>query len=401
MKWQNSKFRYLIMVIFLAILTSCSSKYKRTEFSVFLTPSPTEIKLPVTATLTPTDANIIEFETDTPEPSIDDVCATLPQFSPDIRIAFSSYHDGDSEIYILDLSESSLQRLTNSPALETSPRWAPNGSMITFLTDRHSSIMGLMDIYLLHLPTGKLERLTFKHMARGAAVWSPNSKQIAYESSPNGNSYITILNVESKIPIRVPAARTWNSYPAWSPDGKQLAFISRDEGYDDPCDLFIVDNDGTNLIQVTNNANIYPYSSPDWSPDGTEITYSARREGNMDIYTIELISGEETRLTSDPAYDSHPEYSPDGNLLAFNSDRDGKDEIYLMDKQGNNIQLLTNDPAIDLFPSWSSDGQFIAFSTEDEKTEWKGVRVVDVNGCSINILSEEYSTYILGYAWSP
>ena len=49
-----------------------------------------------------------------------------PSFSPDGKwIAFTSFHDGNNEIYILNISTSQVYRLTSTPRADWQPRWGP------------------------------------------------------------------------------------------------------------------------------------------------------------------------------------------------------------------------------------------------------------------------------------
>ena len=41
------------------------------------------------------------------------------------RIAFESYRDGNTEIYVMNADGSNQTRLTNNPALDSGPAWSP------------------------------------------------------------------------------------------------------------------------------------------------------------------------------------------------------------------------------------------------------------------------------------
>lgn len=100
---------------------------------------------------------------------------------------------------------------------------------------------------------------------------------------------------------------------------------------------------------------------PAWSPDGQKVAYYSNRTGNDDIWVASLDSGEEVRLTTDPASDRRPAWSPDGNWIAFDSDRSGNRDIWIIRADGGELKPLTSSPKEDLFASWSPDGQKIAF----------------------------------------
>ena len=53
----------------------------------------------------------------------------LPVWSPDgTQIAFQSNRDGNAEIYVMNRDGSNIRRLTNNPAIDTTPTWSPTGN---------------------------------------------------------------------------------------------------------------------------------------------------------------------------------------------------------------------------------------------------------------------------------
>ena len=139
-------------------------------------------------------------------------------------------------------------------------------------------------------------------------------------------------------------------------------------------DLFVMDADGANPINLTNEPSFDYYAA--WSPDGTKIAFSSDRDGNIEIYVMNADGSNPIRLTTDPADDLVPRWSPDGTKFAFYSNRDGNYEIYVMDADGSNQTRLTNTPADEFDPAWSPDGGQIVF---DEFTGWQQRNLPD--GC--------------------
>ena len=52
------------------------------------------------------------------------------------RIAFASNRDGNWEIYSMDAAGGDVRRLTNDPAVDNAPVYAPDGRSLAFISDR-------------------------------------------------------------------------------------------------------------------------------------------------------------------------------------------------------------------------------------------------------------------------
>jgi serine/threonine protein kinase len=95
-----------------------------------------------------------------------------------------------------------------------------------------------------------------------------------------------------------------------------------------------------------------------------QLIYASERENNYDLYTLNLETGAETRLTSSALNDLYPAVSPDGQSVTFISNIDGDYEIYLMTIDGNRQSRLTQNDVNDHYPSWSPDGAWIVYSSD-------------------------------------
>ena len=58
---------------------------------------------------------------------------------------------------------------------------------------------------------------------------------------------------------------------------------------------------------------------------------------------------------------SEPSLRQSEPRIVFMSTRDGNEEIYTMNSDGTNQTRITNNPARDTHPVWSPDGDYIAF----------------------------------------
>ncbi len=189
--------------------------------------------------------------------------------------------------------------------------------------------------------------------------------------------------------------------PAFSSDGAKIAYVQ-------DSDIYVMNSDGSNKINITNNnfmivernpswsatgriayerdskiwtinpdgSNQTHFSAitqssplaPAWSPDGREIVFANDKEdgatGNFEIFKLEIETGEsEKRLTFRRRADIYPVFSPDGKHIAFASNTDGNAEIYLMNADGTGLLRLTRNLANDSTPQFSKDGKKIIFSS--------------------------------------
>jgi Tol biopolymer transport system component len=65
-------------------------------------------------------------------------CSTIVSDSSAItgRIAFQSERNGNTDIYVMNVDGSEEVRLTSDTSREVYPDWSPDGSKITFVSDR-------------------------------------------------------------------------------------------------------------------------------------------------------------------------------------------------------------------------------------------------------------------------
>jgi Tol biopolymer transport system component len=268
------------------------------------------------------------------------------------------------------------------------PSLSNDGNRIAFLSNGSFKRGELfIDLWLADAHTGKrIKRLVEStlnpnfeelRLLYSQSSFSNNGQMIAFTAQREGKDVMYLMDVATtsvKARIDLPSVDAiWS--PVWSPDDRQIAFSGTHGGI---TDLYIVDANGKNLRQLTNDE--YGDLQPAWSPDGKRLAFATDRgpETNLSILkfskwriaVMDLQSGAIEVLPNQAGLNLNPAWSPDGRQLAFVSDRTGIPNIFLYDFNDGQHYQLTNvlggvsaiteySPAI----SWARTADRIAYTS--------------------------------------
>lgn len=110
------------------------------------------------------------------------------------RIAFSSSHDGNFEIYTIKPDGSDIVRLTDNPHIDYRPVYSPDGKSIAFTSSR----AGNYDLWMMRTEGSDLRQLTIDPALDDSAAWSPDGREIAFVSTRDGGYDIYRMALNSK-----------------------------------------------------------------------------------------------------------------------------------------------------------------------------------------------------------
>jgi dipeptidyl aminopeptidase/acylaminoacyl peptidase len=235
------------------------------------------------------------------------------------------------------------------------PAWSPDGTRLAFTTFRN----GDADIYTSAPDGNDARNLTFSYSYDTDPAWSPDGKRIAFVTYRNAGAGIYVMNADGSDQHLLVGDTGYPSHPAWSPDGTKIAYQSYYYDYETSTTkvgLWIASSDGTGAHQLTDN---YSDNDPAWSPDGTKIAFDGNRDDaeNIDVYVMNADGTGVKRVTTDVAPDSRPAWSPDGQWIAFQSERASKrnPQIFVMKPDGTNVRQLTTGDG-NTSPAWQPLG---------------------------------------------
>jgi TolB protein len=140
---------------------------------------------------------------------------------------------------------------------------------------------------------------------------------------------------------------------AWSPDGSRIAFIDVPTSGTNSQSLYLIDPDGTDVVELLSIPG--SMSDPAWSPDGTKIAFGGTDAEDQEIYVVNADGSKLVNLTDTaaPLGEIQPVWSPDGQAIAFTGFRNQNQEIVRRNADGSGEVVLTNLGARDMHPSWS------------------------------------------------
>ena len=152
------------------------------------------------------------------------------------------------------------------PADDLRCDWSPAGEKIAFASNRNS-IDGIRndEVYVMNSDGSQPVRLTFAARSDISPDWSPNGECIAFESNRDLNAEIYVMNADGTDQIRLTNSPFQDSKPTWSPDGNKIAFHHRGANFPSGhLEVYTMDQDGTNIFQVTFTASPGFSGFPNW-----------------------------------------------------------------------------------------------------------------------------------------
>jgi tricorn protease len=249
------------------------------------------------------------------------------------HIAFA--YGGD--IWVSDLDNQKVLRLTSTPAVESNPQFSPDGKWIAFNSNRS----GNQAVYIVPVEGGSPKRLTWHPGPASVCGWSPDGKLVLYSTSrdnaPGGFARLWTVSVEGG-PSSV-LTNQWAADGSFSTDGKQLVIdrIQRWDvewrhyrgGQNTPLVILNLTDQTETLLPNESTMDIHPL----WL--GNTIYFLSDRDRTSNIWSYIPGSGELKQVTTYTGSDIKW-LSGFGNKLAF--ERDGY--LHLLDLSSNNSRQL-------------------------------------------------------------
>jgi Tol biopolymer transport system component len=96
------------------------------------------------------------------------------------------------DIWAISLRTGVARQVTNHPAADEEPAWAPDGRSILFDSDRN----GNADIFVVNPDGTNLRQLTTSPAKEDHGAWSPDGNWIAYQHEEEGNTDVWVMRAD-------------------------------------------------------------------------------------------------------------------------------------------------------------------------------------------------------------
>lgn len=157
------------------------------------------------------------------------------------QIAFSGLKNGATDIYIYDLKNNELRRLTQDIFSDMEPTWSKDGQMLAFVSDRGAFVEPSAfpknlkiqnynylqtDIYLIDPNDKHVIRVTeTENIKELSPEFAPNN-QLGYIADENGIFNIFLRNLDNNVTVPLTNLVTGCAQLSWSLEGDRLAFTA-------------------------------------------------------------------------------------------------------------------------------------------------------------------------------
>lgn len=268
---------------------------------------------------------------------------------------------GNSQITLRKGSDGSITDLSNPANGDSQPDVSPADHRIAYISNARS---GYSELWVMNSDgTGATDLRPLNgpslHYVDWTPRWSPNGQWIVFSEviseadgshsqidkiRPDGSGFTVLSDTVAGV-----TGASFN--PTWSPDGSKIAFDSdRDIPGSGVSQLFIMNQDGTNLHRITTTQTGYNDYSPVWSPDGTRIYFYSFRGGNP-IKVIWYFSSTNgftsatgpTAVSGSTGLNTPIRLSADGSTLVFSAINGGSCVgIFTLPTAGGTMTPLTD-----------------------------------------------------------
>lgn len=248
----------------------------------------------------------------------------------------------DVDGYILDVAGESVQVSANGT--QVIDRLEPGAVSVDITGVAVNCSLSGNETRSVTIGTG-LNQLRIEVVCRPALL-----DKIVFHSDRDGDYELFVMNPDGSQQVQLTNNDDRDQFPAVSPDGTTIAFMRNSSAGSHIYTMGVDGSDATRITPVV--AGVTSNAMPDWAPDGSRIAFYSSPDGsNSDIFVVNPDGSGLTQLTFTDGQDLYPKWSHDGTKLVFAHFLDGQYQLHTVNADGTGLLRLTNHSEFDLYPS--------------------------------------------------
>jgi len=236
---------------------------------------------------------------------ITEIDFNIPQFSfspKGDKIVFVRKIEGHRQIFMINTDGSGEKCLSNPDYDEFDPSFSPDGSQIAFV----SKGSGIFAITIMKKDGTKIRDLVQQKGKIRFPAFSPNGKYVAFNAYENNIPGLYLVKSDGRGLKNIIKGKVVDSRPQITPDGSKIVFLARQRGmkYSDVC---LINKNGKQFKNLTIDLN-YINQKPLITPDGKSIVFQSIKFNNCEIYRVDMNGKNLVNLTNHPKWDQSPNF---------------------------------------------------------------------------------------------
>lgn len=193
---------------------------------------------------------------------------------------------GPFELYEASRDGSRIRRITRSTGFDGDLALGNKGRTLVFSSSKNKQ----RDLYVMNLADGSIRRLTSEPLRDVTPSMSADGSAVAWARLSEGLTSSQIMIADTSLMTAKPLTSYsgMNSAPAWHPNGQELVFASDRSGSKDDVktfDLYEVNESGACMKRLTESESDELF--PAFSPDGRQVAFTSNNSGSYQIYLME------------------------------------------------------------------------------------------------------------------
>lgn len=199
------------------------------------------------------------------------------------------------QLFVMNVDGSGLVKISDYQSNYC--KFSPSGNMIVFFEPSYYPNHRGTKLFISNTSGTYKKLLKDSIQDGGFAEWSNDGKRIAYH-------YLSFELHSLRIGVIDTSGNYYSEladggFPAWSPKGNKICFINYSGSRSD---LFLIDPDGTNIVNITNTWDLSE-NNIRWSKEGMRILYNTYEGSNPSkLWMYDLNSNSNTLLADSVSY---------------------------------------------------------------------------------------------------